>query len=151
MDLIQLQRKHRDHHVAMLHEGFVDEQFNIVHNLQDESSPYFFIEILTMFFGDSEKLLNNMAQALNQKPMNFKSLDELVHQYKGNCASVGAARIQNVCINFKPFCEAQNLEGCIRCFQELQQEYSLLKNKVQYLIKLQQEIQAAGASITKMK
>lgn len=147
MDVTQLQRKHRDHQAAMLREGFLDDQFNQLQKLQDESTPDFVIEVVTMFFDDSENLLKNMQRALEQSPVDFKQVDAHVHQYKGSSASVGAARVKNVCAAFRNFCEAQNLEGCVRCLQQLQHEYSLLKNNLQYLFRLQQEIQAAGGSI----
>ncbi|KAL2659935.1 hypothetical protein AAZV13_03G113000 [Glycine max] len=82
MDVSQLQRKHRDHQTAMLREGFLEDQFNQLQKLQDESSPYFVMEVVTMFFGDSEKLLNSIALVLEQKPMDFKSVDSHV-QFKG--------------------------------------------------------------------
>ncbi|XP_040868838.1 histidine-containing phosphotransfer protein 1 [Glycine max] len=91
--------------------GFLDDQFNQLQKLQDESSPYFVMEVMTMFFGDSEKLLNRIALALEQKPVDFKSVDSNVHQFKGSSASVGVARVKDVCTNFRNICEAQNLEG----------------------------------------
>ncbi|MED6184350.1 hypothetical protein PIB30_046569 [Stylosanthes scabra] len=147
MDVLQLQRKLREHQAAMIREGFLDDQFSQLQKLQDESSPDFVIEVVKMFFDDSENLLNNMTRALGQVPVDFKQVDAHVHQYKGSSASVGAARVKNVCATFRNFCEAQNLEGCVRCLQQLQHEYSLLKNNLQYLFRLQEEIQAAGGSI----
>ncbi|XP_027366510.1 histidine-containing phosphotransfer protein 1-like [Abrus precatorius] len=147
MDVNHLQRKLRDHQAALFQQGFLDDQFSQLQKLQDDSSPDFVIEVVTMFFDDSENLLNNMARALEQNPVDFKQVDAHVHQYKGSSASVGAARVKNLCASFRNFCEAKNLEGCVRCLQQLQQEYSLLKNNLQYLFRLQQEIKAAGGSI----
>lgn len=142
-----LHRKLRDHEAAMFQQGYLDDQFSQLQKLQDDTSPDFVIEVMTMFFDDSEKLLNNMSRALEQVPVNFKQIDAHAHQQKGSSASVGAARVKNVCGTFRNFCEAQNLEGCVRCLQQLQQEYSLLKNNLKYLFKLQQEIKAAVRSI----
>ncbi|TKY52577.1 Histidine-containing phosphotransfer protein 3 [Spatholobus suberectus] len=147
MDVAQLQRKLCEHQAAMFQQGILDDQFTQLQKLQDESSPDFVIEVVTMFFDDSESLLNNMARCLEQVPADFKQIDAHAHQYKGSSASIGAARVKNVCATFRAFCEAKNLEGCVRCLQQLQQEYSLLKNNLQYLIRLQQEIKAAGGSI----
>ncbi|CAL0300565.1 unnamed protein product [Lupinus luteus] len=147
MDVIQWQRQHRDHQASMFREGFLDDQFIQLQKLQDETSPDFVIEVITMFFADSENLINNMKQALEQTPVDFRQVDAHVHQYKGSSASVGAARVKNVCVTFRNFCDAQNLEGCARCLQQLQHEYSLLKSNLQHLFGLQQQIQAAGGSI----
>jgi len=145
--VIQLQRKLREHEAALFQEGLLDDQFSQLQKLQDESSPDFVFEVVTMFFDDSENLLNNMARVLKQVPVDFQQVDAHVHQYKGSSASVGAARVKNVCAAFRNFCEAQNLEGCVRCLQQLQQEYTLLKTNLQYLFRLQQEIKAGGGSL----
>ncbi|KAF7818272.1 histidine-containing phosphotransfer protein 1-like [Senna tora] len=111
MDVIQLQRKMQEHQTALIREGFLDDQFKQLQKLQDESSPDFVIEVVTMYFDDSENLLKGMARTLEQAPVDFKQVDAYVHQYKGSSASVGAARVKSVCIAFRNFCEAQNLEG----------------------------------------
>ncbi|KAG5051855.1 hypothetical protein AAZX31_02G144400 [Glycine max] len=147
MDVAQLQRKLREHQAAMFQQGFLDDQFSQLQKLQDESTPDFVIEVITMFFDDSENLLKNMARCLEQVPADFKQIDAHAHQYKGSSASIGAARVKNVCATFRAFCEAKNQEGCMRCLSQLQQEYSLLKNALQYLFSLQQQIKAAGGSI----
>ncbi|KAL2323593.1 hypothetical protein Fmac_027972 [Flemingia macrophylla] len=147
MDVVQLQMKLRDHQAAMFQQGYLDDQFSQLQKLQDESSPDFVAEVITMFFDDSENLLNNMARCLDKVPPDFKQIDSHAHQYKGSSASIGAARVKNVCATFRAFCEAKNREGCVRCLQQLQQEYTQLKNSLQYLFRLQQEIKAAGGSI----
>ncbi|KAK7392379.1 hypothetical protein VNO78_20816 [Psophocarpus tetragonolobus] len=146
MDVVQLQMKLREHQAAMFHEGFLDDQFSQLQKLQDESTPDFVTEVMNMFFDDSEKLLKNMARCLEQVPADFQQLDAHAHQYKGSSASIGAARVKSVCATFRTFCEAKNLEGCVRCLQHLQSEYSQLKINLQHLYQLQQQIKAAGGS-----
>ncbi|XP_024032049.1 histidine-containing phosphotransfer protein 1-like [Morus notabilis] len=136
-----------DYFQYLRQEGFLDDQFVQLKKLQDENSPDFVVEVVSLFFQDSEKLLNNMANAFEQKVVDFKQVDAYVHQFKGSSASIGAMRIKNVCINFRNYCEAQNLEGCLICLQQLQQECSVLKNKLEKLLNLEQQILAAGGSI----
>jgi len=44
--------------------GFLDDQFSQLQKLQDESTPDFVLEVVTMFFDDSESILKNMARCL---------------------------------------------------------------------------------------
>jgi histidine-containing phosphotransfer protein len=44
--------------------GFLDDQFNQLQQLQDESNPDFVVELATLFFEDSEKLINELAKDL---------------------------------------------------------------------------------------
>ncbi|CAI8617091.1 unnamed protein product [Vicia faba] len=106
-----LQRKLRDLESTIIQHGILDDQFSQLQKLQDDSSPDFVYEVITLFFADSDKLLNNMSHALGQKDVNFKQIDAYAHQQKGSSASVGAAKVTNICSAFRSFCEAKNLEG----------------------------------------
>ncbi|KAK7336176.1 hypothetical protein VNO77_16709 [Canavalia gladiata] len=113
MEVTQLKQKHRhgDHQNAMIREGYLDDQFIKLQKLQDESSPYFVTEILTIYFSDAKKILNDMAQALEKIPADFKTVERHVYQLKGSSASIGAARVKIVCVIFRSLCEARNLDG----------------------------------------
>ncbi|XP_057508183.1 histidine-containing phosphotransfer protein 1-like isoform X2 [Actinidia eriantha] len=112
MDVIsQLQRQFVDYSTSLYREGFLDDQFIQLQKLQDESNPDFVFEVVSLFFEDSEKLLNNLATALQQQIVDYKQVDAHVHQFKGSSSSIGAQRVKNVCVAFKNFCEEKNLEG----------------------------------------
>lgn len=89
--------------------GYLDDQFTQLQKLQDESNPDFVVEVVTLFFEDSEKLLNNLATALwvfflvflgflkyfcwcnflfllisQQENIDYKQVDAHVHQFKGS-------------------------------------------------------------------
>lgn len=49
---------------VLFEKGFLDEQFNQLELLQDESNPDFVVEVVTLFFQDAERLLDELTKAL---------------------------------------------------------------------------------------
>ncbi|KAG6758900.1 hypothetical protein D5086_019177 [Populus alba] len=147
MEVVQMQRAWVEYTKSLFREGFLDAQFQQLQLLQDESNPDFVAEVVSLFFEDSERLLSDLTFALEQQSVDFKKVDAHVHQLKGSSSSIGAQRVKNDCIAFRSFCEEQNVEGCQRCLQQVKQDYSLVKSKLEALIRLEQQIVAAGGSI----
>ncbi|XP_041020807.1 histidine-containing phosphotransfer protein 1-like isoform X3 [Juglans microcarpa x Juglans regia] len=139
--VVQLQKQLVDYIASLFHE------FNQLQQLQDESNPDFVVEVVSLFFEDSERLLNELAKALEQKTIDFRKVDAHVHQFKGSSSSIGAHRVQKVCIAFRNYCEEQNVEGCLKCLQQVKHEYSLVRNKLETLFQLEKQIIAAGGSL----
>ncbi|KAM6577660.1 hypothetical protein CsatB_029497 [Cannabis sativa] len=144
--VLQLQKQLGDYTTSLFNEGFLDDQFNQLQQLQDESNPDFVVEVVSLFFEDSDRLLNELAKALNYQNTDFRKVDAHVHQLKGSSSSIGAQRVQRVCIAFRNHCEAQNIEGCLNCLQQVKQEYTLVKNKLETLFKLERQLLAARRS-----
>ncbi|CAA2965231.1 histidine-containing phosphotransfer 1-like [Olea europaea subsp. europaea] len=88
-----------------------------------------------------------MSSCRDQPDVDFKKIDAHVHQLKGSSSSIGAQRVKNSCITFRNFCEVQNTDGCVRCLQQVKQEYLLIKSKLEALFQLEKQIVAAGGSI----
>ncbi|KAH8507401.1 hypothetical protein Peur_049434 [Populus x canadensis] len=145
--VVQLQRQLVDYTGQLFNEGFLDDQFNQLQQLQDESNPDFVVELVTLFFEDSEKLINELAKDLEQQSIDYRKIDAHVHQLKGSSSSIGVQRVQKVCIAFRNYCEERNIEGCQKCLQQVKNEYSLVKSKLETLFKLEQQVLAAGGSI----
>ncbi|KAL1816029.1 hypothetical protein ACET3Z_018603 [Daucus carota] len=82
MDIVnQLQRQYVDFLSSLYCEGLQ------IQKLQDESNPDFVNEVVTLFFEDSEKLLHNLAIALDQQHVDYQKVDACVHQFKGSSSS----------------------------------------------------------------
>ncbi|XP_030534899.1 histidine-containing phosphotransfer protein 1-like isoform X2 [Rhodamnia argentea] len=84
MDVAQLKRQLFEYTTLLFHEGFLDEQFTQLQQLQDENNPDFVVEVVSLFFDDSERLLNELATALDQQNIDFNKVDAHVHQLKGS-------------------------------------------------------------------
>ncbi|KAL2325458.1 hypothetical protein Fmac_024516 [Flemingia macrophylla] len=147
--IVQLQRQLVDYNASLFHEGFLDDQFNQLQQLQDESNPDFVVEVVTLFFEDADRLLNELTKALGQPSIDFKRLDAHVHQLKGSSSSIGAQRVHRVCISFRNSCEEQNVEGCLKNLQQVKHEYSLVKSKLETLFRMEQQVLAAGGSVSR--
>uniref|UniRef100_A0A7C8ZZH3 Histidine-containing phosphotransfer protein n=1 Tax=Opuntia streptacantha TaxID=393608 RepID=A0A7C8ZZH3_OPUST len=148
MDVAQLQKQFSDYSASLFKEGILNDQFNQLVSLQDESNPEFVVEVVTLFFEDSERLLNELSKSLEQKNVDFKKVDTHVHQLKGSSSSIGAQRVQNACIVFRNFCDEKNIEGCLKCLQHVRDEYHLAKDKLEALLRLEKQIVAAGGSVS---
>ncbi|KAI4317680.1 hypothetical protein L6164_025530 [Bauhinia variegata] len=151
MEVGQMQRQWVDYTKSLFLEGFLDSQFLQLQQLQDENNPDFVVEVVSLFFEDSERLLNDLTNSLDQQGIDYKKADAYVHQLKGSSSSIGAQRVKNCCIAFRNFCEQQNIDGCIRCLEQVKQEYCLVKNKLETLFGLERQIVAAGGSIPTME
>ncbi|KAG5415480.1 hypothetical protein IGI04_003047 [Brassica rapa subsp. trilocularis] len=131
--------------------GVLDSQFLQLQQLQDESNPHFVSQVVTLFFQDSDRILNDLSLSLDQQVVDFKKVYPHVHQLKGSSSSIGAQRVKNACVVFRSFCEQQNVEGCHRCLQQVKKEYYLVKNRLETLFKLEQQIVASGGMIPAME
>ncbi|KAL6139295.1 hypothetical protein ACLB2K_064572 [Fragaria x ananassa] len=147
MAVSNLQKQYIDYKASLFHEGVLDEQFEQLQQLQDESNPQFVVEVVSIFFKDSARILNDLTKTLTQQDVDFKKVGANVHQLKGSSSSIGAQRVQRVCIAFRNFGEEHNIEGCLKTLQLVKHECAIVQNKLESLFKLEQQIMAAGSSV----
>ncbi|KAM3699666.1 hypothetical protein ACJW30_05G043400 [Castanea mollissima] len=116
---------------ALFDEGLLDEQFVQLEELQDRTNPNFVEEIVTTYYQDTSRLILNIEQELERRPLDFGRLDGYVYQFKGSSTSFGAKKVKAECSLFREYCRAGNGEGCMRTFQQLKREYATLKRKLE--------------------
>ncbi|CAK9191374.1 unnamed protein product [Sphagnum jensenii] len=147
VDVEKLQQKLIDLTETLLAEEVLDQQFTQLQQLQDESNPEFVSEVVSLFFEDSARLMEELTESLKQDPINYVAVDAHVHQFKGSSSSIGAQKVKAVCIKFRKFCEEKDREGCQKCLEQLKQEFALVKSKLEHMFELEQQILAAGGSL----
>ncbi|KAJ7973400.1 putative Histidine-containing phosphotransfer protein [Quillaja saponaria] len=145
----KLRKQFLEYTNSLFQEEILDQQFVQLQQLQDESSPNFVFEVVSLFFEDSKRLLNELEIAITQENIDFKKVDGYVHQLKGSSSSIGAHRVRNACVAFRHHCEAQNIEGCLQCLQQVKTEYFLVKNKLETFFKMEQQLSTASQSGSK--
>ncbi|KAL8537289.1 hypothetical protein ACS0TY_012445 [Phlomoides rotata] len=121
---------------GLFNQGYLDEQFLQLEDLQDEVNPNFVEEVVKLFYTDSARFLRNIEVTLDKSPRDFDKLDNVMHQFKGSSSSIGAKKVKKECTQFQEYCKVGNLEGCIRTFQEVKQEHATLKRKLESYFQL---------------
>ncbi|KAI3463303.1 hypothetical protein Pfo_019966 [Paulownia fortunei] len=116
---------------SLFDQGYLDEQFIQLEELQDDANPNFVEEVVTLYYRDSARLVQNIEQALDKNPLDFAKLDSYMHQFKGSSSSIGAKKVKLECTQFREHCRTGNAEGCRKTFQQLKKEYATLKKKLE--------------------
>ncbi|OAY82163.1 pseudo histidine-containing phosphotransfer protein 5-like [Ananas comosus] len=140
MEYANLRRQAASMKKNLFDQGYLDEQFYQLEELQDDSSPNFVEEVVTLFFRDSARLSSNIELALEKQPQDFNKLDIYMQQLKGSGSSIGASRMKNECTTFREYCKAENIEGCVRSFQKLKREHTTLRQKLESYFQLLRQV-----------
>lgn len=125
-------------------EGLLDDQFQQLLSLQDESNPDFVSEVVTLYFQDSVGKLEKFHQLLSQPSPDFNELDQVVHQFKGSSASLGATNIAQLCIKLRQGCQQQDTSTCQQLVQQVVQAYEQLKSRLEGFLELEKQQKAAA-------
>ncbi|PUZ65129.1 hypothetical protein GQ55_3G198600 [Panicum hallii var. hallii] len=136
MECYNLQRQAACLKRSLFDQGYLDEQFCQIEDLQDEASPNFTEEVVSLFFKDSARLMTNIEQAMEKNPRDFNRWDAHMQQLKGSCYSIGASRMKNECASFRNNCGDENAEGCMRSFQKVKREHGVLRQKLESYFQL---------------
>ncbi|KAH8520921.1 hypothetical protein H0E87_002107 [Populus deltoides] len=111
MERNQLRRQVALTRQSLFDQGFLDEQFIQLEELQDDANPNFVEEVVSLHYRDSARLISNIEKALEKNPLDFNKLDGYMHQFKGSSSSIGAKKVKAECTLFREYCKAGNGEG----------------------------------------
>ncbi|XXG64344.1 hypothetical protein AAC387_Pa05g2324 [Persea americana] len=125
---------------SLFEQGFLDDQFIQLEELQDDVNPNFVEEVVTLFFKDSTRLMLNVEAELEKSPMDFLKLDHHMHQFKGSSASIGAHRMKNECTLFREYCYQGNADGCMKTLERVKKEHAILKKKLENYFQLVRQV-----------
>ncbi|KAM0939691.1 putative signal transduction histidine kinase, phosphotransfer (Hpt) domain, HPT domain superfamily [Dioscorea sansibarensis] len=132
---------------SMLREGLLDEQFRQLQTLQDETSPGFVLEVITMFCDDTGMVFNEIVTLMNQAVIDFQNVDPLVHRLKGSGCTVGALKVKLACAQYRQFRDANDRQGSLSALNLIKGEYNILRDKFETMLNLERMIQAGGTNM----
>uniref|UniRef100_A0A6V7QSE1 Histidine-containing phosphotransfer protein n=1 Tax=Ananas comosus var. bracteatus TaxID=296719 RepID=A0A6V7QSE1_ANACO len=117
--------------------GVLDEQFMQLQQLQDDSSPNFVLEVISIYFRESEKMLTNLRHQLADKEVtDYTKIGVHLNHLMGSSSSIGANRITTVCIALRAASEQCSWARCLRCLEVLEHEYCYLKARLHELFQV---------------
>ncbi|XP_073119157.1 histidine-containing phosphotransfer protein 4-like [Henckelia pumila] len=139
MERNQRQRQAAYMRKALFDQGYLDDQFIQLEDLQDEANPTFVEEVVNLFYSDSARFIKNIELTMHNGPFDFEKLDNIMHQFKGSSSSIGAKKVKKECTQFQECCKAGNFEGCMKAFQEVKQEHAALRRKLESYLQIARE------------
>jgi len=97
-----------------------------------------FVFFLTLAYTqDSASKIENIRRMLAAAPPHepdYAELDQLVHQFKGSSASLGAKALTHLCVQLRSACGEHNRQGCALIAQQMEEAYQVLRVKLQELM-----------------
>ncbi|XP_044981091.1 histidine-containing phosphotransfer protein 2-like [Hordeum vulgare subsp. vulgare] len=119
-------------------------QLNRTREEDGSSGPGLVVEVIKLFIGNANGIINDIAGLLNEPVPDFDKVDDLVHRVKGCSCSVGAKKVNLSCMHFNQYIEARSKEGCLMALALLRNEFCDVCNKFQTMMQLEQQIAAYG-------
>eukprot|EP01025_Chloroclados_australasicus_P008843 TRINITY_DN13272_c0_g1_i1.p1 TRINITY_DN13272_c0_g1~~TRINITY_DN13272_c0_g1_i1.p1 ORF type:complete len:172 (+),score=22.13 TRINITY_DN13272_c0_g1_i1:99-614(+) len=121
---------------ALSEEGHIDVQFQQLLALQDDSDPEFVRTVMSMFFEDSQALLEQIHGLLTAQSVDFRTADQVVHQLKGSSASFGAYSVTQACLQLRQAVQAMQTEAALSLLKAVVDARSTLQERLQRFAEL---------------
>ncbi|XP_037424551.1 histidine-containing phosphotransfer protein 2-like isoform X2 [Triticum dicoccoides] len=117
MSAAALRSQLNEHISYMYATGILDEYYQQLQSPQDEG---FVPEVINIFLGDADRMLNDITSLLNLPVVDFEMVGELVHQLKA--------------------CSCR----CLTALNLLRNEFYDVRGRLQAIMQLEQQIAALG-------
>merc|ERR1712070_1309882 len=123
----------------LMAEGKLDEHYDEMRELNDDDDvdgeeETFLEQVLGLFFSDAEPKLKS-----SDEPVDYKQIDEIMHQFKGSSASVGLAEVTNLTRDFREATKERNLELMRTLHPSILRAVTEVKEPLILLLKLEKE------------
>ncbi|KAK9715416.1 hypothetical protein RND81_06G163400 [Saponaria officinalis] len=92
MDRFQLHEQLLQRRQSMLDEGFLDDRFLVLEELE-EHQPDFVENIISKYIPSALEYIDKLQEILETSPLNLAELERLILKLKGASASVGTAKL----------------------------------------------------------
>ena len=85
-------------------QGLLDQYFEQILDLQDESSPTFVADVIALYLAESESNLIKLAAVLAVRHPDYGKVDLILHQLQASAATFGASAVAQICceVNSRP-------------------------------------------------
>uniref|UniRef100_A0ACD5Y3W0 Uncharacterized protein n=1 Tax=Avena sativa TaxID=4498 RepID=A0ACD5Y3W0_AVESA len=120
--------------------GLLDDQFQQLQMFQARNAPGFIAEIVTIFCNEGRRNIDELAKMLERPCVDFKEVGDILFKLMGSSASIGAQRVNNICIQFREFYEEKSRDGCLKAFHVMRKEFYDTCIKFQTMLQLEQQV-----------
>ncbi|GAV59207.1 Hpt domain-containing protein [Cephalotus follicularis] len=127
--------------IQTMHEqGILDHNFDHVKNLQNEESPRFVVEVISMFLGDADVGMADITKYLSEPDVDYTRVINVAHQLKGGSGSLGGLRMANACRELRLATDDRDKQRCLETFDRLKQEYRILRENLTLIAQMETTI-----------
>ncbi len=111
------------------------ETLQSLYELQDESQPNFFNDLVAVFIKTSKDGVALLKTAVHKKDL--KSIDHIAHSLKSSCANLGAERMAELCQELEQIGRSGKWNDKVpTLFSHLEKEYAQVTQELQTELKV---------------
>ncbi|KAG5408727.1 hypothetical protein IGI04_005046 [Brassica rapa subsp. trilocularis] len=138
MDLKALHLKLQEMRQSFFNEGYLNCQYTQIEALEKDSSPYFIVEIITLYFRDSPNVIAALEHELAREPIELPKITKCINRLKSSSARlvIGAIKINNELEKANILLQAGNVEGMKEAVRRIKKEHSELRSKFETYFQL---------------